>query len=402
MELRKWTTNNDELRNSLENVLQFQNDIIGMARNSDASIKALGVTWNPTTDTLQFNPDKVVEDAKELNKRPTKRKLFSLALEPAWAPIFDSDKLSETDCSLCLAMGTQSVAEWTLEDCKAKQRGIRFKISGCYNRIQNIVTNTLSRRDAEKQLTDSRKLLGELETIHDLIIELVDDDDMARAQNTQHLTYASAVDGASAMVENYLLQRQDDTFSVVPETEEQIARKIALQATEQRVRDAGAKFEAAEQALIDLGGDISALEEGEVDPYDSVSQSGRKEPKEKVPSLTDVAEPPDIWIDTYLTGKEMPIVREKGAKSSVNVQLEAYTGLALHWFAWISMWFALVHITCKTPSEKLAILNNYLMRDLADIVHGHGGGEAGYMEVLQRLKSTCGSRKVIRPAYLWE
>ncbi|XP_032791657.2 uncharacterized protein LOC116928674 [Daphnia magna] len=299
-------------------------------------------------------------------------------------------------------MGTQSVAEWTLEACKAKQRGIRFKITGCYNRIQNIVTNTLSRRDAEKQLTDSRKLLGELETIHDLIIELVDDDDVARAQNTQHLTYASAVDGASAMVENYLLQRQDDTFSVVPETEEQIARKIALQATEQRVRDAGAKFEAAEQALIDLGGDISALEEGEVDPYDSVSQSGRKEPKEKVPSLTDVAEPPDIWIDTYLTGKEMPIVREKGAKSSVNVQLEAYTGLALHWFAWISMWFALVHITCKTPSEKLAILNNYLMRDLADIVHGHGGGEAGYMEVLQRLKSTCGSRKVIRPAYLWE
>ncbi|XP_045034367.1 uncharacterized protein LOC116928669 [Daphnia magna] len=71
MELRKWTTNHEELRNSLENVLQFQNDIIGMARNSDASIKALGVTWNPTTDTLQFNPDKVVEDAKELNKRPT-------------------------------------------------------------------------------------------------------------------------------------------------------------------------------------------------------------------------------------------------------------------------------------------------------------------------------------------
>jgi hypothetical protein len=59
------------------------------------------------------------------------------------------------------------------------------------------------------------------------------------------------------------------------------------------------------------------------------------------------------------------------------------------------MWFALAHITCKTPGEKLAILKNYLKGDLSDIVHGHGGGEAGYKEVLQRLKSTCGSRKVI-------
>ncbi|KZS19521.1 Uncharacterized protein APZ42_014015 [Daphnia magna] len=225
---------------------------------------------------------------------------------------------------------------------------------------------------------------------------------MARAQNTQHLTYASAVDGASAMVENYLLQGQDDTSSVVPVTEEQIARRIALQAAEQQVRDARAEFEAAEQALIDLGDDISALEKGEVDPYDSVSQSGRKAPKEKEPSLTDVAEPPDHWIDTYQAGKEMPIVRDKVAKSLVNVQLEAYTGRELDWFAWISMWFALVHITCKTPSEKLAILKNYMMGDLADIVHGHGRGEACYKEVLQRLKSTYGSRKVIRAAHLRE
>ncbi|KAK4037445.1 hypothetical protein OUZ56_029478 [Daphnia magna] len=42
------------------------------------------------------------------------------------------------------------------------------------------------------------------------------------------------------------------------------------------------------------------------------------------------------------------------------------------------------------------------MGDLADIVHGHGRGEAGYKEVLQRLKSTCGSRKVIRAAHLRE
>ncbi|EFX78580.1 hypothetical protein DAPPUDRAFT_105022 [Daphnia pulex] len=103
----------------------------------------------------------------------------------------------------------RETAEWALKDCKAKQRGIRFKITGCYNRIQNIVTNTLSRRDAEKQLTDACTLSGELETIHDRIIELLDDGvamNVARAWNTQHLTYSSAVDGASAMAENYLLQ----------------------------------------------------------------------------------------------------------------------------------------------------------------------------------------------------
>lgn len=72
--------------------------------------------------------------------------------------------------------------------------------------------------------------------------------------------------------------------------------------------------------------------------------------------------PPDNWIDIYVAGKEKPYVPEKGGKSSVSVQLEVQ---ALDWFAWISMWYALVHITRKTASEKLAILKNYLKGDLA-------------------------------------
>ena len=64
------------------------------------------------------------------------------------------------------------------------------------------------------------------------------------------------------------------------------------------------------------------------------------------------------------------------------------------------MWYALVHITRKTASEKLAILKNYLKGDLADIVHGHGGGEADYKEALQRLKSSCGDRTTIREVHL--
>ncbi|EFX67252.1 hypothetical protein DAPPUDRAFT_115590 [Daphnia pulex] len=166
------------------------------------------------------------------------------------------------------------VAQWALEACKAKQRGIRYKITGCHTRNQNIVTNNLSRRDAEKHLNDARNLLGDLERIHDRIIELVDDDDVAATQNTQHLAYASTVDAASALVKNYLLQRQDDNSSVVPETEAQAAIRRALQAAEQRVREARAEVEAAEQAFMDLGGDFSALGETELGPPDSVSQAG--------------------------------------------------------------------------------------------------------------------------------
>lgn len=79
MELRKWTTNNSELQSALEHVVKFQQDIVGMA-STEAPIKALGLTWNPVTDNLQFDPQRVAEDAQNLNKRPTKRKLFSLAL----------------------------------------------------------------------------------------------------------------------------------------------------------------------------------------------------------------------------------------------------------------------------------------------------------------------------------
>jgi hypothetical protein len=105
------------------------------------------------------------------------------------------------------------------------------------------VTTTLSHLDAEKQLTDACNLLGELETIHDWIIEhRLDGDYVARAWNTQHLTYSSAEDGASAMPENYLLQLQDDISSVAPESEEQVARRKALQAAEQQVRDARTKM----------------------------------------------------------------------------------------------------------------------------------------------------------------
>ncbi|XP_045034560.1 uncharacterized protein LOC123475636 [Daphnia magna] len=275
-----------------------------------------------------------------------------------------------------------------------------FRITGCHTRISNIVTAELSRRDAEKHLANVRGLLGELENIHDRIIELIDDDDVLTQQNVQHLTYAKVVDNCSSLVENYLLIRQDDDPSVVIETPEEIARRQALQTAEQRLREARIELATAEQAVIDLGGTVSPTDGSEVNPSDSVSSVGNKPTNGIDFDPVDSTQAPDAWIDVYLTGREKPHVREKGGKSSVTVQLEVYSGRALDWFSWISMWYALVHITGKTASEKLAILKNFLKGDLADIVHGHGGGESGYKEALQRLRSTCGNRTVIRAAHL--
>ena len=106
-------------------------------------------------------------------------------------------------------MADEDVSTWNLEDCKAKQKSIRYRITGCHTRITNIVRRHLSRRDAEKQLTDARNLLGELETINDRILELLEED-LGDAQNTQHLTYDTTVDNASALVETYLVKRRND------------------------------------------------------------------------------------------------------------------------------------------------------------------------------------------------
>jgi hypothetical protein len=297
-------------------------------------------------------------------------------------------------------MANLLVLTWTLDACKGRQKVVRFRITGCHNRINHIVTTGLSRRDAENHLADARVLLGELETIHDRIIELVDEDDVLTQQNNQHLLYAQTIDNCLALVENYLLQRQDDDPSVVIETPEQIARRQALETAEQRLRDAGAEVAAAEQAVIDLGGDVLPTDGSEMNPSDSASHVGDKPTKKIEFYPADSTQVPDAWIDVYLAGKERPHGKEKGDKSSVTVQLEVYSGRALDWFAWISMWFALVHITRKTASEKLFILKNYLKGDFADIVHGHGGGESGYKEAFQRLCSTCGNRTVIRSAHL--
>jgi hypothetical protein len=162
----------------------------------------------------------------------------------------------------------------------------------------------------------------------------------------------------------------------VVESAKETTRRQALAAIELRVRVAQAELSAAEQGVIDLGGQVPISDPTELNPSDSVSQFGQRD--DPYPLASGVA--PEAWIDLYLAGREKPHVRGNGDESSVTIQLEVYSGRALDWFAWISMWYALVHIPSKKASEKLPILKNLLKGDLSDIVYGHGDGESGYKE----------------------
>ena len=73
-------------------------------------------------------------------------------------------------------MADEDVSTWNSEECKAKQKSIRYLITRCHTRINNIVRWRLSRRDAEKYLTDALNLLGELDTINDQILELIEEE----------------------------------------------------------------------------------------------------------------------------------------------------------------------------------------------------------------------------------
>ena len=275
----------------------------------------------------------------------------------------------------------------------------------------------LSKRDAETLLAEARTHLGELSAIHDRLCELLDDVELDTQVN-QHGSYCGQIDTASAMIETFSEGSSSD--GAPAESEEQRAARIAAEeqrraarvAAEERVRTLRIQLKEAEQEMSNLGGrvdDVADLEsldeavpviEGGTVPSTGEDAGRRTSVVEVKVNSTMVAPAPDDWIDEYCTGREKLVTHSKSEHSSVRVELPTYSGRAVEWFNWIGLWAALVHQTNKTPSEKLAILKNYLDGDLSDIVYGLGGGEAAYKDALARLKETCGNRAVMRAAHL--
>lgn len=78
MNMRKWTTNNGELRAELE-----QKDLVDEPDGLFATVgsegtKALGLRWDTETDTFHFQPDSVVKAALK-EQEPTKRAIVKIS-----------------------------------------------------------------------------------------------------------------------------------------------------------------------------------------------------------------------------------------------------------------------------------------------------------------------------------
>ena len=160
----------------------------------------------------------------------------------------------------------------------------------------------------------------------------------------------------------------------------------------QAVEAAKKEMEDAKQAFQALQGDEDGLDEDPSSYFVPLTISSH---------VTTRMNAPDDWIEEYCSGKEKPLViRGDSRHSSVRVDLEIYSGRAVDWFEWIELFHALVHRTSKSPGEELAILKRNVRGDTADIVYGLGGGEGAYKDALRRLKSTCGSRSVMRAVHL--
>ena len=331
------------------------------------------------------------------------------------------------------------ISAWPESQCRTKQKTLRSKITTTCKRIAAIVVKKQSKRDAERLMDELRIVMGDLQTVNDRIIEILDPGTAEyKKQEDEHLDYCGLLDTASGDIEAYEPPaRSSDSgsqVSLVVETPEQIkaredreaalgrltVKRQQMQDLRQQARDLNehittirAELKAAEEDVKQLGGRFDPDDdEDEIDPDDSVSAVGKKKPSTVVasdnvkpttssaPFLNMVISAPDDWIDDYVNGLEKPFDRRGTDRSSVQVTLKPYSGLVIDWFEWIGLWFALVHMTNKTSFEKFALLRQFLSGNLLDIVNGLPGGEESYKEALIRLKSQCGDRAVMRHAYL--
>ena len=308
----------------------------------------------------------------------------------------------------------------TLAQAKLRQKGIRTKLTTAVSRIANMVAKKLSLNDAETQLQFARNVLSDLSDVHDRIIELLEEDSPDYlAQIDANLLYCGKIDIASAQVEDYAEEKQAAGGAVginLPqpqETDQERADREAREKAEDAVRAARLVLKEAEEAAQDLGlqvphdddddDDIQSVSPVRSAPLHSLKTSGGT----TAPSTASISSTTsqdlvaaDAWIDDYVRGREKTFTPVRGDKSSIKVELHVYSGDPLDWFTWIGLWFALVHLTAKTPIEKLAILRNHLQNGLRDLVYGLGGGEQAYMDALERLKETCGNRSAMRVAQI--
>lgn len=205
-------------------------------------------------------------------------------------------------------------------------------------------------------------------------------------------------------INDYLASRAGETASVIGNTSNQelVDAEQRVLESQKMYEEAAKAAEAAKKMMEDATKAVHALKNEVEDPYnDEMSDTSSIYSVAVHPRSSRTTTAPDDWIEEYCQGKEKQLVPSGDNRySSVRVDLDVYSGRTLDWFEWISLFHALVHRTGKSPGEKLAILKRSVRGETADMVYGLGGGEEAYKDALLRLKTTCGSRAVMRAAHL--
>lgn len=308
----------------------------------------------------------------------------------------------------------------------ARQTVLRRKISINCRTIQEWINSLHSKTGVQELLDDTKAMLDENKDISDrLQVSLADED--AEKQHSDFLGYKATYNTVALVVHNYVNDIEEDTQSSRSSSasrgvgrdlqraqQQEVLQQLQLarQTYNQRQRELA-------QAYVEAGGTLDEDQHFPQDDNDDFVDPRRvpsntptppertgprlapKSPKRIVPKEKEKEFAPDDWIDVYYAGEEEPQYWSNYDRgSSVRVELECYWGLALEWFHWIDLFRCLVHMTNKSPAEKLAILKKLLKGECASVVYGLGGGEQAYKEALKRLKEMCGSRAVMRAAHL--
>ena len=314
-----------------------------------------------------------------------------------------------------------------IEDLKQQRKVARRRITIACNSIRASIQDSASAGAIRAVLGTARAELKKAEELEEQLANEAD----AEHQYDLHIGYVGRIGQAVEEIELYLgeaadLAERSSIASSRRSRTEQLptAATPAPRASWSPIPDADARHPETQGESTDhhSGGEMSRPTPGTERPGQQATRPyGRPTPPNRVSfarhdstarwcedtqqgnlSNTDLAdgEAPDEWIEKYRSGNLDPQCwLEKGSRSSVNANLEPFSGKSLDWFSWIDLFRALVHDTGKAPGEKLAILKRNLRGDGLNIVYGLGGGENAYKESLLRLKETVGSRDVMRAAH---
>ena len=338
---------------------------------------------------------------------------------------------------------TNPLAASTDDALRKKQRQLRSLLSTFAKHITSSIERSLSRTAIVCHRASLKQTLSEATAISEELVDRLEEaeaphDDLDR-QRTAHLEYRDMVTEVEEDVEAYLQARADDAASVMeppregpprpsdfstPSNEALHRSRMASHnrpdaaavaaAREKAQATATAAAAAREEFLHLVSGAAGSDEDDEGQDLDATIASGiathavtfnrpltsstpLKTLSKSKPRKVEVVAP-DQWVDDYCSGAAPVCWTGRGTRSAPS-NLPRFSGRSLEWFAWIDSFYALVHVTDRSPGEKLGLLRSCLPPDLCDLIYGLSGGEAAYKETLRTLKENCGRRDVMKIAH---